>query len=191
VSFRERYLNRSMILEFTPVIVFFAVNWKWDLMTATAATMVATVICVGIGWVSQRKVPVLGIVTVILVLAMGGLGLLFDDDNFIKTKPTVAKILFALALIVGLLLKPTLLERALGSFVFLTERGWRVLTWRWVGLALGWAAANEVARRILSTDDWVTFATVMSFASLALYVVATRLTAPRYWKGPAPDDQPR
>ena len=96
--------------------------------------------------------------------------------------------LFALALLGGLALRPTLIERALGGFVFLTERGWRVLTFRWIALAIGWAVANEVARHGLSTDDWVTFVTVMSVASIISYVVATRLTAPRYWNGPDQDD---
>lgn len=186
-TFRERYLNRHMLLELGPVAVFFVVNFAWNLMAATAAVMVATVVSVGLGWITERRVPVLGIVTVILVLAMGGASLAFQDATFIKIKPTVGKVFFAMALAAGLALRPTLLERALGSFVFLSERGWRVLTFRWIGLALMWAVANEVARRVLSTDGWVTFTTVMSVGSLALYIIATRLTAPAYWIGPVDD----
>jgi intracellular septation protein len=79
------------------------------------------------------------------------------------------------------------MERALGSFVFLTQRGWQVLTWRWVGLMVFWALANEVARRMLSTNDWVTFVTVLSVASILSYIIVTRLTAPSYWNGPEDD----
>lgn len=158
-------------------------------MTATAAVMAATVICVGIGWARERRVPMLGIVTVVMVLALGGLSLFFHDDVFIKIKPTIGKLLFAAALLAGLLLHPTVLERALGSFVFLTDRGWRVLTFRWAGLAVFWAISNEVARRVLSTDDWVTYVSVLSIASIASYIIATRLTAPAYWNSPEAGDE--
>jgi len=189
MSFRERYLNRHMILEMAPVAVFFIANWGWGLMTATAAVMAATVICVGIGWARERRVPMLGIVTVAMVLALGGLSLFFHDDVFIKIKPTIGKLLFAAALLAGLLLHPTVLERALGSFVFLTDRGWRVLTFRWAGLAVFWAISNEVARRVLSIDDWVTYVSVLSIASIASYIIATRLTAPAYWNSPEAGDE--
>jgi intracellular septation protein len=184
MSFRERYLNRHMILEMAPVAVFFLVNWGWGIMPATAAVMVATVICVAMNWARERRVPAMGIITVIMILVLGGLGLVLDDDWFIKIKLTIGKLLFAVILICGLYLKPTILERALGSFIFLTQRGWKVLTWRWVGLVVFWALANEVARRVLSTDDWVTFVTVLSVASIASYIIVTRLTAPAYWNGP-------
>ena len=184
MSFRARYLNRHMLLELSPVAVFFIANWGWGLMTATAAVMAATVVCVGIGWARERRVPMLGIVTVVMVLALGGLSLFFHDDLFIEIKPTIGKLLFAVALLAGLLLHPTVLERALGSFVFLTDRGWRVLTYRWAGLAVFWAISNEVARRVLSTDDWVTFVSALSILSIASYIIMTRLTAPAYWAGP-------
>jgi intracellular septation protein len=187
MGFRERYLNRAMQLEFAPIAVFFLVNWLWGLMAATAAVMAATVLCVALGWRLERRIPVFGIVTVALVVVMGGLTLVFDDADFIKVKPTVGKLLFALALLVGMHLRPSMLERALGTMVFLSARGWRVLHWRWIGLAVMWAGANEVARRVLTTDEWVTFVTVLSIASIVSYIVCTRLTAPAYWTGPVDD----
>jgi intracellular septation protein len=104
--------------------------------------MVATVICVAVSWSRERRVPAMGIVTVIMILMLGSLGLVLQDDWFIKIKPTIAKLLFAVILICGLYLRPSILERALGSFVFLIQRGWYVLTWRWVGLMVFWAVAN-------------------------------------------------
>ena len=187
MSFRERYLNRRMLLEVGPVLVFFAVNIGWGLMPATAAVMAATAVAVATGWALDRHVPVFGLVTVFIVLVLGGLGLALDDAIYIQIKPTVGEVMFAVALALGLLLRPSLLERGLSSHVQLTERGWRVLTWRWIGLALGWAAANEVARQTLSVDDWVTFRLVMAIGAFVLYVVVTRVTAPRYWDGPLPD----
>lgn len=184
MGFRERYLNRTMALELAPVAAFFVANWFWGLMIATAVVMVATLVCVVLGWRLAGRTPVLGIVTVVLVLVMGGLSLIFDDAFFIEIKPTIGKLLFAVALLAGMHLRPTLLERALGTLVLLTEQGWRVLHWRWIGLALLWAGANEIARHTLSSDDWVTFVIIMKVASIAAYILVTRLTAPAYWAGP-------
>lgn len=189
MSFRERYLNMAMALELTPVAVFFVVNWLFGLLAATAALMAATLVCVFIGWRRAGHAPVLGLVTLVLVLALGGLSLVFKDAFFIEIKPTIGKLLFAAMLLVGMHLRPTMLDRALGSMVILTDRGWRVLHWRWIGLALFWAAANEVARRVLTTDQWVTFATVVSVASIVGYILATRLTTPKYWNGPRDEDE--
>ena len=154
MGFRERYLNRAMQLEFAPIAVFFLVNWLWGLMAATAAVMAATVLCVALGWRLERRIPVFGIVTVALVVVMGGLTLVFDDADFIKVKPTVGKLLFALALLVGMHLRPSMLERALGTMVFLSARGWRVLQGaaraRLERVSTGVASRHALCRRLAS-----------------------------------------
>jgi intracellular septation protein len=188
---RRSLLNLAMALELAPVAVFFVANAAWGLMAATGALMAATLVCVVAGWRRRGHLPVLGLVTLVLVLSLGGLSLVFDDALFIQIKPTLGKLIFAAMLLVGMHLRPTMLERALGSMVILTDRGWRVLHWRWIALALFWAVANEVARRVLTPDQWVTFATVVSVVSIVGYILATRLTAPAHWAGPRDEDQPR
>ena len=41
MSFAERYLNRQILLELAPTLVFFVVNHGWGLMAATAAVTTA------------------------------------------------------------------------------------------------------------------------------------------------------
>tara|TARA_B100000676_G_scaffold68305_2_gene68438 strand:- start:4884 stop:5288 length:405 start_codon:yes stop_codon:yes gene_type:complete len=130
VSFRERYLNRHMLLELGPAAVFFVANHVCDLMTATAVVMAATVLTTVLGFVSRHSVPVLPLVTLALVLILGGATLVFHVELFIKIKSTIGGLLFAAALVFGLFLERSLLERALGYQVFLTREGWLVLTWR-------------------------------------------------------------
>jgi intracellular septation protein len=113
MRFVKRYLNRHILFEIAPGFVFLIVNYSWGLMWATAAVMVATVVFTFLGIVIERRVPVFPIVTVLLVLILGGAALVFDDELFIKVKPTVGNCLFAVALIIGLVLHPSLLARAL------------------------------------------------------------------------------
>ena len=93
----------------------------------------------------------------VMVSVFGGLTLAFDDAFFLKIKPTVASLLSAAALAIGLLLGRNLLKVLLGSMLDLDDRGWRNLTVYWIGLFVVLAVANELAWRSLSTDGWVTF----------------------------------
>jgi intracellular septation protein len=182
MSFRERYLNRHIVLELFPAAVFFVVNYGWGLMAATAAVMVATVVSVGIGIALERRLPVLAVTTLILVLLLGGASLVFDDAIYIKFRPTIGNCLFAAALAVGLCFRPSFLVRALGNQLSLTAAGWRVLTVCWIGFALSMAGLNEIVWRTTDTDTWVTIKTVMSPIQIVGYIVITRLIAQFHWQ---------
>lgn len=183
MSFAERYLNRHILFEIAPGIVFFIVNYGWGLMWATIAVIIATIVFTFLGVVLEQRVPVFPIVTVLLVLILGGATLIFQDETFIKIKPTIAKCLFAIALVFGLFLRPTLLARALEGQVYLTESGWRVLTIRWIIYALVLAGLNEIIWRTQDTDTWVAFKAALTPVSIIGYIAITRLTAPKYWNG--------
>ncbi|MEH6405609.1 MAG: septation protein IspZ [Sneathiella sp.] len=182
MSFAERYLNLRILLEIFPATVFFTVNYGWGLMPATAAVLAATVVAVGTGLAVKRRVPVFAIVTLILTLLLSGASLAFDDETFIKMKPTVGKCLFSVALGIGFLFKPSFLARALDGQVQLTRPGWRVLTLCWIGFTLGLATLNEIVWRTMGTDTWVTFTTVLTPVSIIGYISITRLIALRYWQ---------
>lgn len=183
-TFAERYLNRRIVLELAPAIVFFAANYAWGLMVATAAVMAATLAATAIGITLERRVPVLAVTTLILVLALGGASLIFDSELFIKIRPTVGNSLFALALAVSLGFRGILLRRAFEGQLHMRDAGWRVLTACWMVLALCLAATNELVWRTLDTDGWVAFRTAETPLSILIYILLTRLIAGRYWQEP-------
>lgn len=189
LSFAERYLNRSMLLEICPALVFFVVNFGWGLMAATAAVMLASLVVVGAGMVLDRKVPVLAVVTLALVLLLGGASLVFQEELFIKIKPTVGNCLFAAALGIGLFFRPSFLAQTLGGHLQLTEEGWRILTLCWIALALSLAGLNEVVWRTLETDYWVIFRTALTPFALLGYVLITRQLAEYYWLEDEDEDE--
>lgn len=182
MSFRQRYLNRHLLFELLPAALFVIANFAWDLRTATAAVIVATVAVVAAALLMDRRVPALALVTLALVLLLGGASLIFSDDLFIKIKPTIGKLLFASALALGLLFRPTFLERALGTQLSLSRPGWRAVTCAWIAYALLLAAANEIVWRTASTDTWVSYTGLFGPLSILGYVLITRLLAPRYWQ---------
>ena len=151
-------------------------------MIATVAAVIATLVSTIMGFLVARRIPVFPIVTVILALLLGGATLIFNDALFIKIKPTIGNLLFALTLLMGLFIRPSLLTRALEGQVHLTEKGWKVLTTRWAFFAFILACANEFVWRTQDTDTWVAFKACLAPVSIFAYIIITRLTAETYWQ---------
>ena len=177
----HRYLNQEIIIELFPTVVFFLTNFVWGFRAATIAVIIATVISVALGYLLKKRVPLIAVATLAIVLSLGAASLYFNDETFVKVKPTVGKCLFASALLVGLLLKPSFLERVLSSQISLTAAGWRMLTYAWIAFALTTAIVNEVVWRNMSTDNWVLYKTIEDPVSIVGYIAITRLIAQLYW----------
>ena len=164
IKTRELSPGLRMAVDFGPLAVFFLVNTLTDgpklikVLMATAAFMGATAIAMVVSWVKAGRISPMLWISGALVLFFGGLTLWFRDETFIKMKPTIVYLMFAVILGYGLatgrpLLK-LLLEQASPG---LTEAGWRKLTVNWVGFFLFMAALNETVWRTQSWDFWVGF----------------------------------
>ena len=150
--------GRKLLLDLGPLVVFFATNYMTgDFMLAVQLLVGATVIALAAGWVLERRVSMIALVGCIAVAFFGGLSVYFDNDLFIKIKPTVLTCLLAAVIASGRLMGKNPIGAIMGSQIRMTDEGWRALSWIWVAMFLTTALANEIAWRSLSTDDWVTF----------------------------------
>ena len=147
----------KLAIETGPLLVFFVANAKYGIFAATGAFMVAIVAALGASYLIERKLPTLPLVTAVFVLVFGGLTLVFQEELFIKLKPTIVNTLFAAILAGGMLFDRPLLKPLMGAMLPLDEQGWRILTWRWAGFFLLLAGLNELVWRTQSTDTWVSF----------------------------------
>ncbi len=165
-------------LELGPLILFFIANARpklfapvvtpflpaqilngpnGGLFTATLVLMTAVAAALCVSFAATRKLPAVPLATALLVLVFGGLTLYLQDTAFIKMKPTVLYAAFDVVLIGGLLLNRSLLPVIFDNAVALTERGWRLLTFRWAGFFFALAVLNEIIWRTQSNDTWVAF----------------------------------
>lgn len=157
-------------LEFGPLMIFLLVYMRikervFDIggteysgfIIATALFVPLILVSTGILWRISGKLPVMQVFSAVLVLLLGGLTIWLNDPQFIKMKPTFLYIFFATLLAGGLLAGRNLLNIVMGGALKLRHEGWRVLTWRFVGLMLAMAAANEVVWRNFSEQSWVYF----------------------------------
>jgi intracellular septation protein len=145
-------------IDFVPLLVFFGANYVWGILPATAVLVAATAVATLVLWLAERRIPPIPVATAVLVGFFGALTLVFDDAFFIKIKPTVVSLLFAVVLAGGLARGKLLVKYLFGAAgIQLRDAAWRVLTWRWIGFFVLLAVLNEVVWRSFSTDTWVSY----------------------------------
>jgi len=180
----------KVAIDYGPLLTFFVVNAAGDrlrpvllrlgmaagiknIIIATAAFMAATLAAVVVSrWKLGRVSPMLWF-TAGVVAVFGAATLYFQDETFIKIKPTILYLIFAGLLLFGIATGRPLLRTLLGdAFPALDAHGWRKLTRNWVLFFLALAVANEVARRMLTTDQWVNFKVWGVTATTFLFALA-------------------
>ena len=178
-SHQQDHNGRKLLFDFGPLLLFFSTNYIYsNLMLSVKVLVVATLVSLVLSWYFDRKVSVMAAVGCAALVFFAGLTLYFDDELFIKIKPTVVTLLFAALIAGGRLLGRNPLAAILGKQVALSAQGWRAISWLWVAMFVVSAIANELAWRSLSTDDWITFKvfglTGISFFFFALSVPILR-----------------
>ncbi len=148
---------RRFAIEMGPLVIFFITNYIAGIIPATGALVAATAVAVVISYVLERRIPMMALIAAIFVGTFGGLTVYFEDETFIKIKPTVASGLIGLFLLVGYLMGKAPLKMMMGVMLDLREEGWRKLTFRWALFFFFLAGLNEVVWRMVSTDTWVSF----------------------------------
>jgi len=149
---------RKLVVEMGPLLVFFLVNGRFGIFAATGAFMAAMAAAIAFTWFTTRKVPPMLWVSGILVGLFGGLTIWFQNDLFIKLKPTILNTLFAAILLIGLAFNRPFLKMLMApAMPPIRDEGWRRMTINWALFFLLLAILNEIVWRNFSTDAWVNF----------------------------------
>jgi intracellular septation protein len=143
--------------DYGPLAVFFLVYLSQGLIPATAALIAATAVALAVTLIIARRVPLLPLITAAVVGIFGGLTLWFNDETFIKMKPTIVQAIIGALLLGGLAFGRSLLKPVMGASWSMDDAGWRKLSLRFGLFFLAMALLNEVVWRTQSTDFWVNF----------------------------------
>lgn len=165
----------KLALDLGPLLLFFFANSWRGIYFATAAFMVATLVTLAISYYLIRRFPVMPIVTAVIVIVFGALTLYLHDETFIKLKPTIIYVMFAVVLLAGLATGRPLFQLVLDGAFHMKEEGWKLLTRNWALFFLAMAGVNEFVWRSFTTDQWVAFKT---FGFLPLTLVFAISQAP-------------
>ena len=156
-------MNKSLlkfVTDIGPLVIFFLFYYNNDknLKIAIPPLIVATIISVLIVWVSEKKIPMVPLLSGILITLFGGLTIYFDNPIFIYMKPTIINILFGLALLFGkYFTNEPILKKILGKSMPLSDEGWQILNSRWMYFFFALAILNEIVWRTQSEEFWVNF----------------------------------
>ena len=170
----------QILIDFLPIVVFFAVYQMADLYAATAALIVVMAVQIAYQWLRDRTVNKMLLTSGILVAVFGGITLLFREPLFIQWKPTVVNWLFAAAFLgsryVG---DKTLTERIMGHAVELDLSMWRQLNLMWVGNFTFLGAANLYVVFNYEEAVWVNFKLfgMLGFTLLMIVIQAVWIAA--------------
>lgn len=183
----------KMGLELGPIILFFLVFGRLKDKTFTilgteySGFIVTTALFVGliiltssILWKLEGHLSKMQIVTLVIVIVMGGLSIWLNEERFIKMKPTLIYAVFAGALLFGLLRGQSYLRMMMEEGLPMRPEGWMKLTWRFALFFLALALANELVWRNVSTETWVTFKTFALTLAPMAFIMAQYGLIQRY-----------
>lgn len=147
----------KQLLDFIPLIIFFALYKLQDIYVATGALIIASAIQIVITYVIYKKVEKMQLITFLMVAIFGGMTIFLHDDNFIKWKVTIVYALFALGLAISHLMGKSAIKGMLGKEITLPENVWTKITWAWVAFFSLCAGLNIYVAFQLPLDVWVNF----------------------------------
>lgn len=151
------------------------------ILIATAVTILATFVQIGIVWLKHRKVDTMLWVSLVIVTLLGGATLFFHDPMFIKWKPTAVYWLFGLVLALApLLFGKNLIRAVLEAQMQLPESVWKQLNLAWAAFFVVMGVLNLYVAFSFEESTWVNFKLFGGTGLMLVFVVAQGLYLSRH-----------
>ena len=180
----------DFIVEFLPLIAFFAV-YKYKLSSAaegdvtpfihaSIVLVIATVICMAINWIKNKKVSKTQLVSLIIVMIFGGFTIYLKDPFFLKIRPTIAYSIFALTLIISQLIKKPVIKMMLSKVFNLPDEKWGKMTALWSVFFIFLAILNLIVFPNLSENAWVNYKLFGVSGSMLVFIMCQGVMLKEY-----------
>jgi len=162
----------KLFFDFLPIVLFFIAykfggglyhfdGQEYDIKgiyVATAVMIVATICQNAYSWFRHGKLEKSHVITLVLVVFLGGATLWLQDPNFIMWKPTVVNWLFAAGFLgAQLFTKQSLLERMMSEHMQLPSAVWSRLNVAWIVFFILSGVANLYVAFNFDEATWVNF----------------------------------
>jgi intracellular septation protein len=174
----------KLLLDFLPVVIFFAVyKYTNDIIISTAVLIPATALQVAYTWVKTKTIEKMHIITLVLVIALGGLTILLNDKTFIQWKPTIVNWLFALVFLGSHFIgKRTIIEIMMSSNISLPKKIWRNMNVSWVFFFIFSGAINIYVAYSFDEETWVNFKLFGLLGITFIFIILQGIYMTRYIK---------
>lgn len=164
----------KLLLDFLPIIIFFAVyKTTNDIILATAILIPATLLQMLYTWFKTHKIEKMQLVTLVLVVLLGGATVLFQDKTFIQWKPTIVNWLFGIAFLGSQFIgEKTIVERLMGGSISMPAFAWKKLNIAWVVFFIVLGIVNLFVAYTFSEEIWVEFKLFGMLGLTLVFVIA-------------------
>lgn len=160
------------LFDFFPLVLFFICFKLFDIYVATASAMIASLLQVCFYWIRHRRFETMQLVSMGLILSLGGLTLFFHNPWFIKWKPTVIYWLTAAGLLgSGWFSSKPLVQRLMEKNIQLPQGVWKKLNYAWSIFFTTMGIANLIIAYHFDTDTWVNFKLFGGTAFMILFIL--------------------
>ncbi|WP_434515824.1 septation protein A [Dechloromonas sp. ARDL1] len=196
----------KLLFDLFPVILFFAAfkyseknpetaaSWVAALLGSAlvdakqAPILLATVVVIAatvaqIAWVHFRhgKVDKMLWISLGLVVVFGGLTLAFQNEAFIKWKPTILYWVFAVSMAFSALaLRKNPMKAMLGEQLILPDAVWSKVNLSWIAFFAIMGVLNLVIAFNFPTDTWVNFKLFGGMGLMLVFVLAQGVFLSKY-----------
>jgi intracellular septation protein len=179
----------KLLIDFFPILLFFAAFKLWDIYVATGVAIVATIAQIVWLRLHHGKVEPMQWLSLGVIVLFGGATILAHSETFIKWKPTVLYWLMGGTLLVGqLVFRKNFLKTLMGAQMDLPEPAWRAMNWSWVTFFAVMGVLNLWVAYNFDTDTWVNFKLFGGLGLMAVFVIAQAFYLSRHMKADTTPD---
>lgn len=164
----------KVLADWIPIIVFFIAFKTYDIFIATASAIITTIIMMLLLKIFKKKIEKIQWISLLLIVIFGGATILLQDEQFIKMKPTLLYLIFALVLLIPQFFGRILIKTLLQNQLSLPKNVWKKLNSAWIIFFFFLAFLNFYIAENYSTDYWVNF---KLFGMLGITIVFTIIQA--------------
>lgn len=147
----------KFLFEIIPTLIFFIIFKFSDIFVATYYLLVSSLICLAIIYYIHKKISGILVISTIILICTSTITLLSGDPSFIKMKPTILNLVFAIILFSGLIKKKGFIKYMLGQSIKMSDEYWQILSFRFALFFIFLAVLNEIIWRNFSENFWVNF----------------------------------
>ncbi len=164
-----------------PIFVFFIVYKLFNIYYATAAAIIATALQIGVTLVRGKKPDMMQLITLGMIIVLGGATLFFRNELFIKWKPTVVYwILGGVFALSPFFTNKNLVQKMLDKSLTLPDKAWNLLNISWYCFFFFMGVLNLFVVYTFDTDVWVNFKLFGTLGLTLAFVVVQGLLVSKY-----------
>lgn len=165
----------KFLTEILPLILFFITYKFYDLVTATAVIIGATLLGIIYSYITKQPIAKTTIFSTVILVIFGGATIISGNPQFFKMKPTILYSLFSMIILGGLYYKKGVLKFIFDSQIKMSDENWCKFSARFAILFIILAFLNEFIWRSYSEEIWVKFKV---FGFLPIIIIFTLANIP-------------